>query len=94
MANGFLKEIHRATGNDCGGGSINDALVRELAINCGESFLPQIKEKFPSIYYDVHREIEAVKKVFNPSLNDKMALTIPHQMISLIWRKFSPDSND
>jgi hypothetical protein len=52
-SNGQLKELCRATGNDCGGTSIDARFFKMLQEIAGEKVISEFKEKDPLSYLDL-----------------------------------------
>lgn len=84
LTNGYLKEIHHAAGDDCGGNSINQSLVLELVRNFGDPLIQMIEQQHPKEYFDIHREFEAAKKLFDPFEETDMSLRLPRIFLDKI----------
>ncbi|CAG2190458.1 unnamed protein product [Mytilus edulis] len=59
---GRLKELHRASGNDCGGTSVDGRFFQMLVKILGGPVMKKIKDEDPAAYLDLFREFEAVKR--------------------------------
>ena len=76
-SNDQLKELCRATGNDCGGTSIDARFFKLLQEIAGEKVISEFKEKNPLSYLDLVREFEVVKRTVRTENKTKVNLTIP-----------------
>ncbi|XP_076084481.1 heat shock 70 kDa protein 12B-like [Mytilus galloprovincialis] len=59
---GRLKELYRASGNDCGGTSVDGRFFQMLVKILGGPLMKKIKDEDPAAYLDLFREFEAVKR--------------------------------
>ncbi|VDH94967.1 Hypothetical predicted protein [Mytilus galloprovincialis] len=91
MSNGHLKEIHIASGDECGGNSINQSLVQEMIRNFGGPFIKEIEKNYPKVYFDVHREFEAAKKAFDQN-SDDMSISLPTIFIEALCKAMHLES--
>ena len=71
-----LKELCRATGNDCGGTPIDARFFKVLQEIAGEKVISEFKENNPLSYLDLVREFEAVKRTVGTEKKTKVNLTI------------------
>ncbi|XP_071140602.1 heat shock 70 kDa protein 12B-like [Mytilus edulis] len=76
VANGRLKEIHRAMGNDCGGTSVDRRFFDLCEKIFGDKIMKSLKEESPLAYLDLVREFEIVKKTLETK-KPKVTITIP-----------------
>lgn len=86
-ANGQLIEKHRATGNDCGGTSVDKRFFKILEDIVGESTLKSLRENDPLAYLDIEREFEAVKRTVETKKKGKVNMTIPVVSLDKVCRK-------
>lgn len=91
LNNGHLKEIHIASGDECGGNSLNQSLVQEMIRNFGGPFIKEIEKNYPKVYFDVHREFEAAKKAFDLNSND-MSISLPTIFIEALCKAMHLES--
>ncbi|XP_063447377.1 heat shock 70 kDa protein 12A-like [Mytilus trossulus] len=77
LANGQLKELCRAAGNDCGGTSVDGRFFQMLVKIFGGPLMKKVKDKDPSAYLDLFREFETVKRTITPERDSKVNITIP-----------------
>lgn len=56
MAGGFLKEISRATGGDCGGTSVDVEFIQLLTKIFGTPLIHSMKREQPEAFLDLIRE--------------------------------------
>lgn len=78
LTNGQLKELCRATGNDCGGTSVDGRFFQMLVKIFGGPVMKRIKDEDPSAYLDLFREFETVKRTITPEKETKVNITIPY----------------
>lgn len=76
-ANGQLIEKHRATGNDCGGTSVDTRFFKMFAEIVGDQMMRSLKEEDPLAYMDIEREFEAIKRTVVTDKKGKVNMTIP-----------------
>ncbi|CAG2238267.1 unnamed protein product [Mytilus edulis] len=62
VANGRLKELHRAIGNDCGGTAIDKRFFELFEEIVGKTVLNSLKRECPLAYFDLVREFESKKR--------------------------------
>ncbi|VDI34561.1 Hypothetical predicted protein, partial [Mytilus galloprovincialis] len=78
LPNGTLKEVTKASGNGCGGTSVDDAFIQLFVRIFGGPLLNSLKSESPDSYLYLLRSIENVKRVFQPTQTRKVNLTIPY----------------
>ncbi|XP_071139076.1 heat shock 70 kDa protein 12A-like [Mytilus edulis] len=78
IPNGTLKEVTKASGNECGGTSIDDAFIQLFVRIFGGPLLNSMKSESPESYLYLLRSIENVKRTFQPTQTRKVNLTIPY----------------
>ncbi|CAG2195876.1 unnamed protein product [Mytilus edulis] len=78
IPNGTLKEVTKASGNGCGGTSVDDAFIQLFVRIFGRPLLNSLKSESPESYLYLLRSIENVKRTFQPTQNRKVNLTIPY----------------
>ncbi|CAG2233546.1 unnamed protein product [Mytilus edulis] len=85
--NGHLKELHRASGNDCGGISVDGRFFQMLVKILGGPLMKKIKDEDPAAYLDLFREFEAVKRTIVNGKEGKVNITIPYASLDNNCRK-------
>ncbi|CAC5405247.1 unnamed protein product [Mytilus coruscus] len=80
---GTLKEVTKASGNGCGGTSIDDEFIQLFDRMFGESFVKSLKSEFPESYLFLLRNIENIKKVFQPEQIGMVNLRFPYALRNL-----------
>jgi hypothetical protein len=83
----MLKELCRASGGDCGGTSIDNALYQIFAKLVGEEVLITMKKLQPSAYLDIFREFEAIKRTVYTNEDDRVTMSIPRTLLDTICKK-------
>ncbi|XP_052083883.1 heat shock 70 kDa protein 12A-like [Mytilus californianus] len=78
IPNGTLKEVTKASGNGCGGTSVDDAFIQLFVRIFGRPLLNSLKSESPESYLYLLRSIENVKRTFQPTQTRKVNLTIPY----------------
>ncbi|CAC5405256.1 unnamed protein product [Mytilus coruscus] len=78
IPNGTLKEVTKASGNGCGGTSVDDAFIQLFVRIFGGPLLNSMKSDSPESYLYLMRSIEQVKRTFQPTQTRKVNLTIPY----------------
>lgn len=68
----------KASGNGCGGTSVDDAFIQLFVRIFGRPLLNSLKSESPESYLYLLRSIENVKRTFQPTQNRKVNLTIPY----------------
>ncbi|VDI77973.1 Hypothetical predicted protein [Mytilus galloprovincialis] len=91
LGNGFLREIHRPTGEDCGGNLINQSLVQELSQIVGNSFLKDVKRSYPKECFDIQRDFEAAMKCVDPFEENKISLRLPYVFLNIIRQEINQE---
>ncbi|CAC5419654.1 unnamed protein product [Mytilus coruscus] len=67
LSNGTLKELVKATGDDCGGTSVDNQYIQMFIKIFGRPFLNEFKDKFPESYLSLIRGFEATKRTIETS---------------------------
>ena len=91
MENGNLNELSRATGNDCGGISVDGRFFQLLIKILGGPLMKALKDEDPSAYIDLFREFETVKRTISSSLSGKVNFTIPYAALDELCQRFMND---
>ncbi|CAC5405254.1 unnamed protein product [Mytilus coruscus] len=78
LPNGTLKEVPKASGNGCGGTSVDDEFIQMFHRIFGGPLLNSLKSENPEAYLYLLRSIENVKRTFQPAQSRKVNLTIPY----------------
>ncbi|XP_071145053.1 heat shock 70 kDa protein 12A-like [Mytilus edulis] len=73
----MLKEVCQATGDACGGTSIDNEFFQLFVKIVGAPLMNSLSKNDPSAYLDLFREFEIVKRTINPNKKGKMNFTIP-----------------
>ncbi|CAC5405263.1 unnamed protein product [Mytilus coruscus] len=82
--NGTLKEVVKASGNDCGGTSVDDEFIHMFVCIFGEPIMNSLKLEFPDSYLYLLRKIENVKRVYQISQTRNVNITIPRSTLDEI----------
>ncbi|XP_052085783.1 heat shock 70 kDa protein 12B-like [Mytilus californianus] len=90
--NGRLKELHRASGNDCGGTSVDGRFFQMLVKILGGPLMKKIKDEDPSAYLDLFREFEAVKRTIETGKTGKVNIAIPYASLDTHCMEMLGDS--
>ncbi|CAC5385496.1 unnamed protein product [Mytilus coruscus] len=88
-----LKELCQATGDACGGTSIDNEFFQLLVKLVGGPLMYSLSKDNPSAYLDLFREFETIKRTINPNKSGKVNFTIPFVAIDTLcqnefWRRF------
>ncbi|XP_071146599.1 heat shock 70 kDa protein 12B-like [Mytilus edulis] len=75
--NGKLKELCQATGDACGGTSIDSEFFQLMVKIVGAPLMNSLSKIDPSAYLDLFREFETVKRTINHNKLGKMNFTVP-----------------
>ncbi|CAC5404260.1 unnamed protein product [Mytilus coruscus] len=78
LSNGGLEELKHATGNDCGGTSVDGYFFQILTQIIGGPTIKIFQNEDPEGYLDLFREFEVVKRTIHPSKTGKVNLSIPY----------------
>ncbi|CAC5405258.1 unnamed protein product [Mytilus coruscus] len=78
IPNGTLKEVTKASGNGCGGTSVDDEFIQLFVRIFGGPIMNSLKSESPESYLYLLRSIENVKRVFQPTQTRKVNFTIPY----------------
>ncbi|XP_071141784.1 heat shock 70 kDa protein 12B-like [Mytilus edulis] len=84
---GRLKELHRASGNDCGGTSVDGRFFQMLVKILGGPVMKKIKDEDPAAYLDLFREFDAVKRTIVTGKEGKVNITIPYASLDANCRE-------
>ncbi|XP_063405923.1 heat shock 70 kDa protein 12B-like [Mytilus trossulus] len=88
---GRLKELHRASGNDCGGTSVDGRFFQMLVKILGGPVMKKIKDEDPAAFLDLFREFEAVKRTIVTGKEGKVNMTIPYASLDANCREMLGD---
>ncbi|CAC5396426.1 unnamed protein product [Mytilus coruscus] len=72
VSNEHLKELSSATGNNCGGTSVDERFLQMFVDIFGRPLMNALKEEDPSAYLDLFLEFETVKRTIDPDKNTKV----------------------
>lgn len=87
MADGKLKELCRADGNDCGGTSVDARFFQLLVKILGGPLMKSIKDENLMAYLDLFREFETVKRTIDSSKTGKINMTVPYVALDKMCKK-------
>ncbi|CAG2202370.1 unnamed protein product [Mytilus edulis] len=87
VANGRLKEKHRAIGNDCGGTSIDKRFFEVFEEIFGNTIINLLKKECPIAYLDLVREFESQKRAVETSNKTKVTMAIPFVALDEMCQK-------
>ncbi|XP_076111510.1 heat shock 70 kDa protein 12A-like [Mytilus galloprovincialis] len=82
VSNENLKELCSATGNNCGGTSVDERFLQMFVDIFGRPVMNSLKEEDPSSYLDLFRDFETVKRIIEPDRNTKVTISIPYPSIN------------
>ncbi|XP_076111534.1 heat shock 70 kDa protein 12A-like [Mytilus galloprovincialis] len=82
VSNGLLKELSSATGNNCGGTSVDERFLQMFVDIFGRPVINALKEEDPSVYLDLFLEFETVKRTIGPDTDSKVTISIPYVLIN------------
>ncbi|XP_076115298.1 heat shock 70 kDa protein 12A-like [Mytilus galloprovincialis] len=89
LENGRLKELHHASGNDCGGTSVDKSYLKIFEVTMGPKAFEKLQKDDPSVYLDLCREFEVLKRSISPSKTGKINITIPIVGLNKICKKYA-----
>ncbi|CAG2232277.1 unnamed protein product [Mytilus edulis] len=89
LENGLLKELHHASGNDCGGTSVDKSYLKIFEVTMGPKAFEKLQKDDPSVYLDLCREFEVLKRSISPSKTGKVNITIPIVGLNKICKKYA-----
>ncbi|CAG2191386.1 unnamed protein product [Mytilus edulis] len=84
---GKLKELCQATGDACGGTSVDNEFFQLLVKIVGAPLMNNLSKEDPSAYLDLFREFETVKRTIKPTQTGKMNFTIPFVALDTLCKK-------
>ncbi|XP_052083291.1 heat shock 70 kDa protein 12B-like isoform X3 [Mytilus californianus] len=82
-----LKELCQATGDACGGTSIDNEFFQLLVKIVGGPLMYSLSKDNPSAYLDLFREFETIKRTIYPNKSGKVNFTIPFVAIDTLCQK-------
>ncbi|XP_052081952.1 heat shock 70 kDa protein 12A-like isoform X3 [Mytilus californianus] len=82
VSNEHLKELSSATGNNCGGTSVDERFLQIFVDIFGRPLMNALKEEDSSSYLDLFLEFETVKRIIEPDKNSKITICIPYPSIN------------
>ncbi|XP_071120953.1 heat shock 70 kDa protein 12A-like [Mytilus edulis] len=88
LENGHLKELHHASGNDCGGTSVDRSYLQIFEEIMGAKTVTKLQKEDPLTFLDLCREFEVLKRTINPSKEDRVNITIPIVGLNEICEKY------
>ncbi|XP_076077084.1 heat shock 70 kDa protein 12B-like [Mytilus galloprovincialis] len=77
-----LKEIHRSTGSNCGGTSVDAAFLQFMDTTFGKPVLETMKKQYPESYLDLMREFESKKRTVKCDETDTIRMSLPMAALS------------
>ncbi|XP_063409591.1 heat shock 70 kDa protein 12B-like [Mytilus trossulus] len=87
QTDGKLKELCKATGDACGGTSIDNEFFQLLVKIVGAPLMNSLSKNDPSAYLDLFREFETVKRTIIPNKTDRMNFTVPFVAFDTLCKK-------
>lgn len=78
---GTLREVVKASGNGCGGTSVDDEFIQMFVTIFGRPLMDSLKSEFPDSYLYLLRSKENVKRVYQTSQTRKVHITIPRSTL-------------
>lgn len=82
-----LKELCKASGDACGGTSVDNAFYQTFVKILGGPVMNTIRKKFTSAYMDLFREFETVKRNVKSSSTGKINLTVPFVVLDQVCKE-------
>lgn len=82
-----IKEVCKASGNDCGGTSVDGAFFQMLVKIFGAPLLNLLKREDPSSYLDLFREFETVKRTITAAKTGKVNITMPYAALDQFCKR-------
>lgn len=92
QAGGHLKELCRASGNDCGGTTVDNAFIQMIIKILGAPLVNMLKKEDPTAFLDLLREFETVKRRILKTSSGKVNLTIPCATINSLCEKYQNET--
>ncbi|CAC5385494.1 unnamed protein product [Mytilus coruscus] len=83
---GKLKELCQATGDACGGTSIDNEFFQLMVKIVGAPLMNSLSTMDPSAYLDLFREFETVKRTISPNKSGKMNFTVPFAALDTLCK--------
>lgn len=78
LPDGTLKELCKASGNNCGGTSIDNRLIQVFVDIFGQNVISRLKLEMPDSYLDLIRRFENVKRNLHPEKKGLVNISIPN----------------
>ena len=85
---GQLKVLCRVTGDDCGGTSVDDRVLKIIEEIAGEKVISEFKEKDSLLYIDLVEEIETLKRRVRTENKKTVNILIPYVAINQKCKEF------
>lgn len=85
-SNNHLQEKYRATGNACGGTSVDKELFALLSKVIGKNAFPTMKQNHPLEYLDLGREFESAKRSMKPKQKTKINIGLPMGVLNTLCK--------
>ncbi|CAC5378423.1 unnamed protein product [Mytilus coruscus] len=82
-----LKELCKASGDACGGTSVDNAFYQIFVNIFGVLVMNLLKKKYTSSYMDLFREFETVKRNIKTNTSGKVNFTIPYVVLDQICKE-------
>ncbi|CAC5391295.1 unnamed protein product [Mytilus coruscus] len=80
LHSGIIKEINKASGEGCGGRSVDAAFFRKLDDIFGKDLMKRLKLEKPKAFLDLHRHFEDLKRRVSCENTDDDAIKFPCQI--------------
>lgn len=84
LHDGTLKELTKASGNHCGGTSVDSKYIDMLTQILGEPVIKSMKEKHPDFYLTMVRSFESVKRIIEPKTSGFVNLSITYASLNSV----------
>ncbi|XP_071146597.1 heat shock 70 kDa protein 12A-like [Mytilus edulis] len=87
LEDGKLEELCQATGDACGGTSIDNEFLQLMVDIVGAPLMNSMAKNDPVAYLDLFREFETVKRKLKPSKSAKINFTVPFVALNNLCEK-------
>ncbi|VDI02851.1 Hypothetical predicted protein [Mytilus galloprovincialis] len=78
LPDGTLKELSKASGNNCGGTSVDKEFIQMMADIFGQQVIDKLKQESPDSYLSLIRCFENVKRTITPNKSGLVNVSIPN----------------
>ncbi|XP_052083292.1 heat shock 70 kDa protein 12B-like isoform X4 [Mytilus californianus] len=87
LEDGKLEELCQATGDACGGTSIDNEFLQLMVKIVGAPLMNSLAKNDPVAYLDLFREFETVKRKTKPTQSAKINFTVPFVALNTLCEK-------